>query len=295
MRLDGEVVLITGAGRGIGEALAQAFARSGASLALIARTAGEVERVARETAALGVATMSLPGDVSDRVAMRSLAARALERFGRVDVLINAAGIYGPIGPFIENDMDQWAATLETNLMGTVFAIHALLPNMLARRKGVILNVSGGGAVQPFPRFSAYGTSKAAVARLTETLAAEVKGTGIRVNAIAPGAVNTRLLDQVLEAGDNAGAGFYAQSLEQKRNGGTPPERAAEPAVFLASPMAAGISGRLISAVWDDWKSLPDRASELDCSALFTLRRIDGRQFQEITAPAEPSTQKSVAV
>jgi NAD(P)-dependent dehydrogenase (short-subunit alcohol dehydrogenase family) len=282
VRLDGEIVLITGAGRGLGEAVAHAFARCGANLVLTARTGHEVDRVARETAKLGVKAIALPGDVSKRADVRTIVAAALHRFGRIDVLVNAAGIYGPIGPFVENDLDHWTAAIETNLLGTVFAIHAVLPQMLARRKGVIINFSGGGAVQPFPRFSAYATSKAAVARLTETLSEEVKESGIRINAIAPGSVNTRLLEQVLEAGENAGATFYAQALEQKATGGTPPTRAAELAVFLACSTGEGISGRLISAVWDDWKSLPERASDLSRSALFTLRRIDGRQFREVS-------------
>jgi 3-oxoacyl-[acyl-carrier protein] reductase len=146
---------------------------------------------------------------------------------------------------------------------------------------VVINLSGGGAVSPFPRFSAYSTSKAAVVRLTETIAEEVREFGIRVNAIAPGAVNTRMLAQVLDAGEQAvGKEFYAGALRQKAEGGTPPTEAARLALFLASDEAAGITGRLISAVWDDWKSLPGRVSELDGSALFTLRRIDGRQFTE---------------
>jgi NAD(P)-dependent dehydrogenase (short-subunit alcohol dehydrogenase family) len=282
VRLDGEIVLITGAGRGIGEAVAHAFARSGANLVLTARTEREVDQVARETAKLGVKTIALPGDVSKQADIRTIVAAALDRFGRIDVLVNAAGVYGPIGPFVENDLDHWTAAIETNLLGTVFAIHAVLPQMLARRKGVIINFSGGGAVQPFPRFSAYATSKAAIARLTETISEEVKESGIRINAIAPGSVNTRLLDQVLVAGESAGTAFYAKALEQKATGGTPPARAGELSVFLACSTGEGISGRLISAVWDDWKSLPERASDLGRSALFTLRRIDGRQFREIS-------------
>jgi len=282
MSPEGETVVITGAGRGIGEAIAHAFAQNCANLVLLARTRHEVDRVARETAERGVTSVALAGDVSKRPDVDGMVALAVERFGRIDVLVNAAGIYGPIGSFADIDLDHWTAAIETNLMGTVFATHAVLPHMVARRKGVIINFSGGGAVQPLPRFSAYGTSKAAVVRFTETVAEEVKASGIRINAIAPGAVNTRLLDEVLAAGESAGAAFYAKALEQKEKGGTPPERAAELAVFLASPSGQGVTGRLISAVWDDWKALPARASELGRSALFTLRRIDGRQFREVS-------------
>jgi len=279
MSLQGETVVITGGGRGIGEAVAQAFARAGANLVLFARTGAEVARVARDAEQSGAQALAVAGDVSRRPDVERLTAVALEQFGRIDVLINAAGVYGPIGPLMENDMDEWARAIEINLLGTVYCLHAVLPRMVAQHKGVVVNFSGGGAVAPFPRFSAYGASKAAVVRLTETIAEEVKASGVRVNAIAPGAVNTGLLDEVLTARERAGAEFYAKSLAQKSSGGTAPERAAELAVFLASPAAAGITGRLISAVWDDWKALP--AQELNRSALFTLRRIDGRQFTEI--------------
>lgn len=279
MNLESETVVVTGAGRGIGEAVARAFARAGAHLVLFARTGAEVERVAHEAEKHGVQALALTGDVSRCADVERLAAVAVKKFGRIGVLINAAGVYGPIGPLVENDMEEWVRAIEINLLGTVFCLRAVLPHMVRQRKGVVVNFSGGGAVTPFPRFSAYGASKAAVVRLTETVAEEVKPFGVRVNTIAPGAVNTRLLEQVLAAGERSGAEFYAKSLAQKSSGGTPPERAAELAVFLASPVAEGVTGRLISAVWDDWKSLP--AQPLNGSALFTLRRIDGRKFTEV--------------
>ncbi len=279
-RLDGEAVLITGAGQGIGAATALAFARAGASLALVARTAADVERVAHQVAAHGVGALAVAGDVSNPRDVARFVAAALKRYARLDVVVNCAGIYGPIGPLVENDMAEWAHAVQINLVGTAHVLHHALPAMMARRKGVIVNFSGGGAVAPFPRFSAYSASKAAVVRLTETLAEEVREYGIRVNAIAPGAVNTRLLDQVLAAGDRAGTAFYAKALEQKISGGTPPERAAELAVFLATPEAEGITGRLISAVWDDWRGLAQQWNTVAHSALYTLRRIDGRNFLE---------------
>ena len=281
MTLTGETALITGASRGIGAAVAQAFARAGANLVLLARTTADVERVAAATRALGVKSLALAADVSRPQEVEGAVVAALEEFGRIDVLVNCAGIYGPIGLLSENDMQAWAETIQINLVGTALCLHAVLPKMMAQRKGVVINFSGGGAVAPLPRFSAYAASKAAVVRLTETVAEEVKEFNIRINAIAPGAVNTHLLDQVLAAGEGAGTEFYRKAKEQKEKGGTPPELAAELAVFLASPVAAGITGRLISAVWDDWKSLPQRAQQLDGTALFTMRRIDGRQFTEV--------------
>src|SRR3989475_3656668 len=203
MRLDRETAVITGAGRGIGEAIAHAFARAGSNLVLLSRTQAEIEQVARQTAALGVTSVALSGDVSRRSEVERIMAAALEKFGRIDVLGNAAGIYGPIGPLVENDLEEWVQAVQINLLGAVFCMHACLPHMLARGKGVVINFSGGGAVAPFPRFSAYSASKAAVVRLTETVAEEVKDSGVRINAIAPGAVNTRLLDQILAAQDRS--------------------------------------------------------------------------------------------
>ena len=284
MRLEGKTVFITGGSRGIGEAVALAFAHAGAHLALVARSTAGMERVAEALRKLGVQVMSVSANVAQQKNVERATAQALEAFGRIDVLVNAAGIYGPIGPLAVCDMERWAAAIETNLLGTAFTMRAVLPGMIARREGCIINFSGGGAVSPFPRFSAYSASKVAVVRLTETVGEEVKEYGVRVNAIAPGAVNTRLLDEALEAGEErVGKEFYAKALKQKSNGGTPPERAAELAVFLASPEAAGITGRLLSAVWDDWKSLAGRGAGLAGSALYTLRRIDGRNFDEVRA------------
>lgn len=274
-------MLVTGGGRGIGAAVARAFARAGSDVVLVARTGAEIEAVAREIESHGGQATALPGDLRHRAIVERIVAVTLGKFGRLDVLVNAAGIYGPIGPLAETDPGDWAETIEINLIGVMNAMRAVLPQMLQQRSGVILNFSGGGAVAPLPRFSAYGASKAAIVRLTETVAEEVRDAGVRVNAIAPGAVNTRMLDQVLEAGERAGREFHAKALKQRDSGGTSPERAAELAVFLASPEASGITGRLISAVWDDWKTLPQRAAELAASSLYTLRRIDGRNFTEV--------------
>jgi NAD(P)-dependent dehydrogenase (short-subunit alcohol dehydrogenase family) len=145
--------------------------------------------------------------------------------------------------------------------------------MIPQRAGSIINLSGGGATSPRPNFSAYATAKAGLVRFSETLARELAEFHIRVNAVAPGAMNTAMQRAVLDAGAaRAGEKEYQLALEQGRDGGAPPERAAELCLFLASPDAAGISGRLISAVWDDWPALGGRP-ELAASDIYTLRRI----------------------
>jgi NAD(P)-dependent dehydrogenase (short-subunit alcohol dehydrogenase family) len=140
--------------------------------------------------------------------------------------------------------------------------------------GKIVNLSGGGATNPLPRISAYAASKAAVVRMTDTLAEELKDASVDVNAIAPGALNTRLLDEVLDAGpEKVGQAFYERSLKQRDQGGAPIERGAELAVFLAARESDGISGRLISAVWDRWEEFPKWREQLAKTDVYTIRRI----------------------
>jgi len=157
--------------------------------------------------------------------------------------------------------------------------------MKKNKYGKIINLSGGGATAPLPFISAYAASKAAVVRLTETLAGECKDYNIDINAVAPGALNTRLLEEVLSAGPaKVGDDFYARALKQKASGGAPLELGAELCVFLASSQSDGISGRLISAQWDPWRRLDDYRAELAAGDIYTLRRIvpddRGKKWEE---------------
>jgi 3-oxoacyl-[acyl-carrier protein] reductase len=138
----------------------------------------------------------------------------------------------------------------------------------------VLNLSGGGATAPLPLISAYAAGKAAVVRLTETLAHEYAAAGVTVNALAPGALNTGMLQKALDAGPDAvGADFYAKAVKQSESGGTPMEYGADLAVWAMSDDSKGITGRLLSAVWDPWKTLGDRAEEIRNTDIYTLRRI----------------------
>jgi NAD(P)-dependent dehydrogenase (short-subunit alcohol dehydrogenase family) len=203
-----------------------------------------------------------------------VASRALEAFPQIHILVNNAGVYGPKGRIEDVDWNEWAHAIEVNLFGSVLVARAFLPHFRKNRYGKIIQLSGGGATAPLPFISAYAASKAAIVRFAETLAEEVKEDGIDVNSLAPGALNTRLLDEVLEAGpDKVGKIFYERSLKQKTEGGAPLERGAELSVFLASASSDGITGKLISAVWDPWEQFPDHLEELKKAYIYTLRRI----------------------
>jgi 3-oxoacyl-[acyl-carrier protein] reductase len=145
--------------------------------------------------------------------------------------------------------------------------------MRRRGGGKIVNISGGGATSPRPDFSAYGASKCALVRLTETLAEELREEKIDVNAVAPGAMNTRMLDELLIAGPDAAPREFADAIKRKREGGAPPEKAAALVALLCSSLCNRITGKLISAMWDEWEKLPQRRAELAAGELYTLRRV----------------------
>ena len=171
-------------------------------------------------AAGGCRVEAMPADVSNLAEMERLVAAALEKLGGLDVVVANAGIYGPKGAVETVDWDEWRRAIDINLHGTVLTCRAALPHLKERRAGKIIILSGGGATRPMPFLSAYAASKAAVVRFAETLAGEVADFGIDVNTIAPGALNTRLLDDILEAGpEKVGQEFYSASVKQKALGG----------------------------------------------------------------------------
>lgn len=277
MKLGGKRALITGGSQGFGQAIARAFCAEGASIMICARDEGRLDDARRELSGLAASkarVLAMPADVSRPVDVDRVVQATLDGLGGLDVLVCNAGVYGPKGPIHAVDWAEWTRAVEINLNGTVLPCRAALPTLLAQRSGKIIILSGGGATKPMPFLSAYAASKAAVVRWAETLAEEVRVAGIDVNTVAPGALNTRLLDEILEAGpEQVGAAFYAQSLRQKEQGGTPLDHGTALCVFLASSASDGLTGKLISAVWDPWDRLPERRAELDGSDIYTLRRI----------------------
>ena len=278
--LQGKTAIITGANQGLGREIARVYAQAGASLLICARNLEMLRSVEQELSRLslpGQVIEAVPADVSDAVSVGVLVERALQRFGRIDILVNNAGIYGPMGAIEEVDWKAWLKTIEINLFGSIHMCKAVLPHMKRQRAGKIVQLSGGGATTPMPMVSAYAVSKAAVVRFTDTLAEEVREFNIDVNAVAPGALNTRMLDEVLAAGpEKVGKSFFDRSTQQKALGGAGLERGAALALFLASTASNGITGKLISAQWDRWEDWPQHIDELRRSDAYTLRRVAGR-------------------
>jgi NAD(P)-dependent dehydrogenase (short-subunit alcohol dehydrogenase family) len=278
--LSGKVAIITGANQGLGLQIAQRFLAAGADLMLCARNAVLLDQARSEllaSASPGQKILAQAADVSVESDVQNVVKKALDQLKGCHILVNNAGVYGPKGEIDSVDWADWVKAIEINVYGSVLMSRSVLPHFKAQGYGKVIQLSGGGATNPLPRISAYAVSKAAIVRYAETLAEEVRGTGIDVNCIAPGALNTRMLDEILEAGpDKVGQVFYERSLKQKETGGAGLDKGAALALFLASSVSDGITGKLISAVWDDWEHWPEHLSELSSSDAYTLRRITGR-------------------
>lgn len=277
MRLAKRRALITGASQGFGLAVAHAFVEEGADVMLCARGAellDQAQQQLSERAKGDTRVLAVQADVSEPDDVQRLVRVALMQLGGLEVLVCNAGVYGPKGPIQDIPWSEWSQAITINLIGTVLPCREVFPHFIQQKYGKIIILSGGGATKPLPYLSAYAASKAAVVRFGETLAEEVREVGIDVNAVAPGALNTRLLDEVLDAGPaRVGRAFYEQAVSQKAQGGTPMERGASLCVFLASSASDGITGKLISAAWDPWEKLPEHIEDLKDSDIYTLRRI----------------------
>ncbi|SVC31293.1 uncharacterized protein METZ01_LOCUS284147, partial [marine metagenome] len=242
--LDGKTALITGAGRGIGKAIALAYAREGAKLSLGARSVSELEETADECRKLDAEVLITPTDVTDVSQVEGLIAATVERYSTIDILVNNAGIAGPVGVLQDNDLDAWINTVQINLIGVYLCCRAVVPVMKRQNAGRIVNLSGAGVANAWANMSAYCSSKAAVVRLTEVLALELADTKITVNALGPGSVHTRMWDEMTEDAAKAGADLIHEvGLRVTSGGGASIDRCADLAVWLAGSGADGLSGR----------------------------------------------------
>ena len=274
MKLHGRNAIVTGGSSGLGRAIVEAFLREGASVAFCARTASDVERTLGELRRNLRSDQRLVGvtaDVSRESDVEKLftAATAL---GDLHVLVNNAGIYGPIGPIESVNLDDWRRTFDINVHGMLLTARRAIPGMKERRHGKLIQISGGGAA-PIANCSAYTVTKMAVTRLTEAFAEELRAFGIDSNAIAPGPRATKLMKEVLDAGPKkAGTDFYEKNVKWSQGAAVSPELGANVAVYLASTESNGVTGKLIAAQWDPWETLHQHRTEL-AGDIYTFRRI----------------------
>lgn len=276
-------VLVTGASRGIGRVVCRRLARDGMDLVLVARDGAALEGVREELTAGDHVCCAL--DVRCEEDWRE-ARSAIAPRGRLDGIVTAAAVLPPVGPVGTWDAAAFRSSLDVNVMGTLLPILTSL-DFMRDRGGSVVTFSGGGATRPMPRYDAYAASKAAVVRLTENLASELAGAGIRFNSVAPGFVATEMHEATLSAGPGlSGAAYFEKTRQIVASGtGDSPERAASLVAFLLSEEAEGISGRLLSARWDPWEETGFRERLRADPDLATLRRIDDQFFGRLTADA----------
>jgi NAD(P)-dependent dehydrogenase (short-subunit alcohol dehydrogenase family) len=252
MILQNKFILITGAGGGIGSVVAKKLASEGAVLGLVDISESLLSKPEGEIKKISGKSYNFIADITKLEDVKRVFTEVISVSKSIDVLINIAGIQAPIGPFIDNDLQIWKKNIEVNLLGTVFFTYYAIQSMKQKKRGKIINFSGGGSTSPRANLSAYAVAKTGVVRFTETIAEELKEYNIDVNAVAPGAINTKMLDEIIEAGELAGK-EYNEAINRKDKGGTDPNLVAELICFLASDTSNGITGKLISAPWDPWQ------------------------------------------
>ena len=264
-------ILITGAGRGIGKRFALGFARLGARIALVGRSKAEIDLAHIEIEQAGGNALRVRADVTDPEQLTLAVDRAKVSFGSpIDVLICAAGVPGPLLPFLQAPLKAWNEAIQINLLGVVHSCRAVLPSMIEKRSGKIVVLTCDSDSIPKVNFSAYSTSKTAVVRFVEALAAEVVDHNVQINCFDPGPAYTNLTDEIIRAENRLEAPVVASAKETRRTGGVSADLQLAHAVFLASEQSNHITGKLVH-VTDDWQKL--RNATLRADAL-TLRRLN---------------------
>ncbi len=243
-------VIIFGASRGIGKMLARHFAAKKCPVTAAARTAGDLDLLGKELQGEGLSLRTVAADVGNELHVSGVFTSHRDSFGDApSLVVNTAGVQGPIGPSWTLSSDAWAAAVQTNLFGTYLVTKAAVQAMMPKGAGSIVHFSGGGSAYARPNFTAYGVSKTGVLRLVETISDELTAAGfpgIVVNAVAPGAVKTRMMDEILHAADRAGQKEKSDAEKVIASGGTPPEQIIALIEFLAhAAVEKKISGRLI--------------------------------------------------
>ncbi len=251
MSLEGKVAIVTGGGKGIGRAISLAFARQGADVVVAARTESALKEVATAIEAIGRKSLALVTDLSDAEQSLVMVDRTLEKFGKIDVLVNNSGVEGPTANVADMDLEAWNQVLAVNLTGAMLCAKHVLKNMIPRQSGVIINISSGMGRRGVALRSPYSASKWGIIGFTQSLAWEVGRHGIRVNCIVPGPAEGDRIERVLKKRSKI-LGITLEELMESFKARSPlnrlvkPEEVAALAVFLASEESSGMTGQAIN-------------------------------------------------
>jgi NAD(P)-dependent dehydrogenase (short-subunit alcohol dehydrogenase family) len=267
--MGGQVAVVTGGGRGLGRAFAQALAAVGCAVGVIARSADELAETVASIAEFGGQARAFPADVTDAPAVAAAFTAIEQSLGPIDLLVNNAGVIGPLGPFAQSSVDDWWRAIDVNLRGQILCAHLVLPGMIARRRGRIINIASGGGATMLPYFSAYVTSKAALIRFAECLAVEVKPHGIAVFAMGPGTVRTRMSEYSLNSPEGrTWLPWFRDIFTEGRD--LPAARPAALLLALASGRADGLSGCFLQPS-DDLDRVIAVAATVQQAKLYTMQ------------------------
>jgi len=269
-QLNDQVAIVTGGGRGFGQAIAKALAANGCAVTVTSRTASQVAETAAAIGAEGGRALGLQADVNSQADWERVVRETESKLGPVTLLVANAALSDPAGPVYEADPDVWQKTLDTNVMGSMRGARAVLPGMVARGKGRMIIISTSSALAATPYTSPYRVSKAALLRLAEILALEVKDHGISVFSIHPGVINSTILDSAARTDEGRRWVPHFAAMVESGRAFTGTDQCAECCVFLASGAADGLSGRYVSAT-EDYRVLAARADEIREKDLQVLR------------------------
>jgi NAD(P)-dependent dehydrogenase (short-subunit alcohol dehydrogenase family) len=278
--LKGKNILLTGGTQGFGLSLAKELIRCQANLFVCARSKTSIESIMGVFDLIKQREQKIHAsvtDISSSSEVEELYKESKKLFGHIDILINNAGVIGTIDKFLTSDPKKWQEVININFIGSALMIQRFLPDMLEQKFGKIIQLSGGGATSPLQGMSAYASSKVAIVRLIETLSEEYANSGVEFNSVAPGIMKTRLLNEMLNAGsEKIGETLFNKTMNRNDEVNDSTGKACRLVLFLCSDESKGISGKLISAEWDNWEIWPEHIKELANSDLYTLRRVTGK-------------------
>ena len=274
-----KVTLVTGASKGLGYQIAKSYLKHGSNLMICSSNFNNIKRSyinLNKIKKKNQKIFYLVTDVSSPQQVKKLVNFTIKKFKKIDILINNAGIYGPKGHIEKINWDEWVKTIKINLFGSILLCREVMPYFKKKNKGKIIQLSGSAA-RPQALVSGYAVSKTGIVRFVENLAEEVKKYNIDINAVSPGALNTNMLEEVIKEGPKkVGMRYYKKALKQKKLGGSSFKTACDLILFLGSKYSNGIKGKIISALWDDWKNWPKYKKILQNSDVYTLRRLTSK-------------------
>jgi NAD(P)-dependent dehydrogenase (short-subunit alcohol dehydrogenase family) len=278
--LKGRNILLTGGTNGFGLSLARKLVNSQANLVVCGRSRASVDLAIAEFDLIKRSEQKIfvtVTDISRPLEVDNLYKRTKSMFGSIDILINNAGVIGSINKFLNTELEKWQEAININFIGSALMIQKFLPDMIEQKFGKIIQLSGGGATAGIQGMSAYASSKVAIVRLIETLSKEYADSGVEFNSVAPGMLKTRMLKEMLAAGpEKIGDELFKKVTNRNYGVIDSTDKACNLILFLCSEKSQGISGKLISAEWDNWQIWPDHINDLAISDAYTLRRITGK-------------------